>query len=315
MSDAFIITQEDSVSFDQIKSTEMIAYFDSSGTLKRFDALGDVMALFYLKEHDVLATVNKVNSKMLYAILNNGEIERIYYFDASKNDAYPVVQLPKEDKQLKGFEWQPDRRPKSKDDITPLNLRPCQREMYDTRPKTTFDETNTYFPGYMDNVYKTIARNDSLRRVRAVSRREKEDSAKLNALKSADSLSLSLKDSTLLSADSLKTGKIVSDTTVLDGIQAAADTTVKVLSDRQRRRQVRIDARNAKILVLQKRADDKKAAEKKAREIRLRKKIERILQAQRKQDLKDSLRVERYKVRYERRKARIIRRKDSPDSE
>jgi lipopolysaccharide export system protein LptA len=315
MSDAFIITQEDSVSFDQIKSTEMVAYFDSSGTLKRFDALGDAMALFYLKEHDALATVNKVNSKMLYAVLNNGEIERIYYFDASKNDAYPVVQLPKEEKHLKGFEWQPDRRPKSKNDITPLDLRPSQRELYDSRPRTTFYETNTYFPGYMDNVYKTIARNDSLRKIRAVRHREEADSAKQNALKSADSLSLSAKDSTLLIADSLGTSKTVSDTTVLDAPSAPADTITKVLSDRQRRKQVRIDARNAKIALLQKRADDKKAAEKKAREIRLRKKIEKILQARRKQDLKDSLRVERYKARYEKRKARIIRRKGLQDSE
>ena len=40
MSNAFITTQEDTVCFDQIKGTEMMAYFDSTRTLQRFDALG-----------------------------------------------------------------------------------------------------------------------------------------------------------------------------------------------------------------------------------------------------------------------------------
>ncbi len=40
MSNAFIIVQEDSLSFDQIRATEMMAYFDSTGTLRRFDAMG-----------------------------------------------------------------------------------------------------------------------------------------------------------------------------------------------------------------------------------------------------------------------------------
>ena len=59
MSNAFIIVQEDSLCFDQIKATEMVAYFDSTGVLSRFDALGDASAIFYLQEDSVYATVNK----------------------------------------------------------------------------------------------------------------------------------------------------------------------------------------------------------------------------------------------------------------
>ena len=33
MSNAFIIVQEDSLCYDQIKATEMLAYFDSTGVL------------------------------------------------------------------------------------------------------------------------------------------------------------------------------------------------------------------------------------------------------------------------------------------
>ena len=51
MSNAFVIIQESDVCFDQIKAAEMMAYFDSNTTLRRFDALGGTSALFYLEEN------------------------------------------------------------------------------------------------------------------------------------------------------------------------------------------------------------------------------------------------------------------------
>ena len=49
MSNAFIIVQEDSLSFDQIRATEMMAYFDSTGTLRRFDAMGGASGVFFIE--------------------------------------------------------------------------------------------------------------------------------------------------------------------------------------------------------------------------------------------------------------------------
>ncbi|MBQ6671766.1 MAG: hypothetical protein IJM73_00905, partial [Spirochaetales bacterium] len=99
MSNAFITIQEDSVSYDQIRGAEMMAYFDTTTVLERFDALGGASAVFYLEENDALATVNKVESKMLSAYFEKGELQRIYYFDNPHNDAYPTVQLPRDDRQ------------------------------------------------------------------------------------------------------------------------------------------------------------------------------------------------------------------------
>ena len=50
MSNAFVHNQQDSVHYDQIRSTEMMAYFDADSQLSRFDALGGASALFYLEE-------------------------------------------------------------------------------------------------------------------------------------------------------------------------------------------------------------------------------------------------------------------------
>ena len=40
----------------------MMAYFDTTRTLRRFDALGGASSLFYLTEDNALATVNKVEA-------------------------------------------------------------------------------------------------------------------------------------------------------------------------------------------------------------------------------------------------------------
>lgn len=93
MSNAFIIVQEDTLSYDQIRGTEMMAYFDSTGALRRFDSMGGASGVFYIEENGSLATVNKFESKMLTATLKDGNIQDLNYFDAVKTDAYPVVQM------------------------------------------------------------------------------------------------------------------------------------------------------------------------------------------------------------------------------
>ena len=173
MSNAFITTKEDTLCYDQIKGAEMMAYFDTTRTLRRFDALGGATALFFLTENNALATVNKVESKMLYALFDNGDLDKIYYFDNAKNDAYPVVQLPSEERYMKGFRWDPERQPRGRRDITPLEPRKSQRTSYLARPHAEFKETEVYFPGHINKIYKDIAYRDSMEVVKARQPKEK----------------------------------------------------------------------------------------------------------------------------------------------
>ena len=162
LSNAFITIEEAPGAYDQIRGTEMVAYFDSTNALTRFDALGGASSLFYLEENGALATVNKVESKMIYATFSGGQMERIYYYDNPKNDGYPTVQLPQEDKTLKGFRWDPDRRPASPLDVTALVPRKSERMAYLARPHAAFVQTEDYFPGHIGKVYRDIALRDSL---------------------------------------------------------------------------------------------------------------------------------------------------------
>lgn len=156
ISNAFIAVREDSIHFDQIKSAEILAYFDDDTALERFDALGGVNAVFYIEENATLATVNKVEGKMLSATMKDGDVERVYYYENPKNDAYPIVQISEKDQLLKGLDWKPDNRPKSRLDITDLEWRQTEREAYERHPRTTFFRTKKYFPGFIDQIYHDL---------------------------------------------------------------------------------------------------------------------------------------------------------------
>ena len=223
MSNAFIVIQEDSICFDQIKGTEMVAYFDTTGALKRFDSLGGASGLFFIEENDALATVNKFESKMLTATFQDGNIKDLNYFEEVKSDAYPVVQMKKDEKILKGFEWQPDKRPKDPSDITLLTPRESEREKYEAIPQAGFPLTEMYFPGHMGKVRKMLAQQDSIKRARNAERKRLEAERK-EAERIADSLKLASPDSLQTpQADSLDT---ISQTDSL--ILASAGDSLKV---------------------------------------------------------------------------------------
>lgn len=337
MSNAFIIVQEDTLSYDQICGTEMMAYFDSTGALRRFDSMGGASGVFYIEENGSLATVNKFESKMLTATLKDGNIQDLNYFDAVKTDAYPVVQMKKDEKILKGFDWQPDKRPKGPEDITPYKPRESQRKVYENVPRAEFAQTDIYFPGHMNSVYKMLARQDSLKRVRNAERRRLEAERKAEAARIADSLrivaaadslaladslaradSLALRDSlasrdslarqdSLVVSDSLSVSKADSLANDPSAIKKAEQERKKAESEKARKdRQAAKEARWAEL-------DARDAAKAKAKEEKaLKKKRQRTLKtlkAMEKRRAKEERMLERYKARYEKQKARKAARK------
>lgn len=343
MSNAFIIVQEDTLSYDQIRGTEMMAYFDSTGALRRFDSMGGASGVFYIEENGSLATVNKFESKMLTATLKDGNIQDLNYFDAVKTDAYPVVQMKKDEKILKGFDWQPDKRPKGPEDITPYKPRESQRKVYENVPRAEFAQTDIYFPGHMNSVYKMLARQDSLKRVRNAERRRLEAERKAEAARIADSLrivaaadslaladslaradSLALRDS-LASRDSLarqdslavKDSLVVSDSlSVSKADSLANDHSAIKKAEQERKKAEREKARKDRQAAKEARwaeLDARDAAKAKAKEEKAlkkkRQKTLKTLKAMEKRRAKEERMLERYKARYEKQKARKAGRK------
>ena len=333
MSNAFIHVQEDSIHYDQIRSAEMVAYFDKEGQLSRFDALGGALALFYIEENDALATVNKKDAKMLSAVFKDGTIQRIYYFQEVKSDAYPVVQMTKEDQTIKGFAWTPQDRPKSRYDITGLGFRNSQRKRYEAVPQPRFYQTDIYFPGYIADVHRQLQVRDSLKAVRARQRelerlqaeenaaREAADSlAKADSLAIADSLALAdslgiagspAKNDSLAIADSLATVDAPADslTNVSDSLAAAQPDEREMrrqqkLAEKAEAKRLRDEARearwaeqDAKDALKQARKDAKKAEA-------LRRKKARALRAAEQEKSREAVLLQKYLLKMEKAKAR-----------
>lgn len=320
MSNAFIIVKEDSLCFDQIRATEMLAYFDTTGALTRFDALGEANAVFYLQEDSVYATVNKSAAKMLSARFLNGELDKVYYFDAAKNDGYPVAQMTRDERVLKGFDWQIDACPRGKQDITLLSLRASERSSYSARPRATFEYTDRYYPGYIPGIMKQI-REGKVAKANAEARRKAAAQAKAAAADSltvaGDSLSVAQDSLSLSPADSLGTSlQSVADSTkaATDSLSMSSDSSsvnAPVLDPSALKKAQRDSIRAAKIAAREAKwarldsldaAKAKAAADKKAAKLRA-KKLKQ-LKALKAREEKENARLEKYKAAYLKQKER-----------
>lgn len=336
MSNAFIAIQEDTSHYDQIRGTEVLAYFDSKGGLKRFDVLGGSSTLFYLEENGTLATVNKTESKMLSATFQDGEIQRIYYYDAPKNDGYPIVQLKEGEKNLKGFNWQGARRPVDRNAVTPLSLRPSERRKYDARPRAQYKQTDIYFPGYIDDIHRQIQVRDSLKIVRQrearIAEQRAKEQARLDSIAFADSMaladSLALVDS-LATADSLAAlQKFTSDSLAVadsmknkDGLEAgekvmtpeelkakkkeeAAKAKAEAKKKREAAKKKKEDERNVKWAELDKRDAEKLMAKENERLEKQRAKKRKALAEEARRAERELQILQRYKDKYAKKKAK-----------
>lgn len=320
MANAFIHIQEDTAHYDQIKGTEMMAYFNADSQLERFDALGGASAIFYLEENDVLATANRKESKMLSAYFKDGNIHRVYYFDTAASDAYPVAQMTPEDQKLKGFNWTPEKRPVDRYAVTPLELRAPQRQNYSSVPRADYEQTDIYFPGYMDNIYVQIAVRDSLAEVRerqrAIEERERqrlEEQRLRDSVLMADSLKIKAAADSLALADSLKAVAdslhIADSLAALDSarLAAQADSSLvltkeqlreKARAERAEKKAQRLAAKEARWESLDKRDAEKARIREEKKLMKERRRKLKLLQAIEKERQKEELKLEEYKARF-----------------
>ena len=169
ITDAWIISEQDSVHYNQIKSTEMLGWFRDN-KIYRFDALGGVTAIFYMVDEDVVTTINLKEAKSMTAALKDGTAQRLLYMESIKSDAYPVGELEMSKQRLKGFEWRAAERPSRRDSITDRQMRVSERSKYVDLKKPLYRQTNKFFDGYMYELFEQI----NARKLAELQRRERE---------------------------------------------------------------------------------------------------------------------------------------------
>lgn len=145
LSNAFIAVQEDTIHYNQIKASEMAAYF-SNNELYRFDALGGVSAIFYMEEDSTITLMDQEECKMLTARIRNNEIQRTRSIGDLKQNVFPVYNLPLENQRLKGFEWRGGERPATRFEVVTRRIRESRREEIQGMELPEFIYTHKYFP-------------------------------------------------------------------------------------------------------------------------------------------------------------------------
>ena len=151
ITNAFIVAQEDTSHYNQIKSTEMAAYFKDD-ELYRFDALGGVSALFYMMEDSVITLMDREECRMMTVKIKDNEVQRVRSIGDLKQNVFPVYNLPEEEQRLKGFNWRGEERPLTRCDITARRIRKSRRPEMERLEMPGFSFTKKYFPELADEI-------------------------------------------------------------------------------------------------------------------------------------------------------------------
>ena len=120
--DCFAIEQVDRDRFNQLKGKRGRVYFEN-GEPKYVDILGNAQMVYYITETNAerrpeLVGVNVgVGTDMRIYFDNNRAPARVVTYDKADMQTYPVEALPDDQKQLNGYNWAPQKRPRSPQDV------------------------------------------------------------------------------------------------------------------------------------------------------------------------------------------------------
>ena len=155
ITNAFIAMQEDTIHYNQIKSTEMAAYF-SNNQLYRFDALGGVSAIFFMEEDSTITLMDREECKMMTAKIKDNQIQRTRSIQELKQNVFPVYNLTDDEMKLKGFEWRGEERPVTRFEITDRRIRRSNRREIESISKPSYIYTKEYFPVTFEDISNFI---------------------------------------------------------------------------------------------------------------------------------------------------------------
>jgi len=115
---SFIISEQDTGQFDQIKGKEMVGYIVDR-QLTKIDVNGNGQTLYYAREEEEIIGLNKAESSKISIRFKEGKIHKIYFIKAPEGELKPLTDLTESDKTLSDFDWKIRMRPRSKKDIFP----------------------------------------------------------------------------------------------------------------------------------------------------------------------------------------------------
>lgn len=114
---AFLVSRDDSAKYTQIKGKNMMGYFED-GKIKKLIVRGNGQTLYFPKDEQGYIGMNKTTSTDVIIYMNEeNRVEDIVLLVKPEGTLYPLNEVTKEDMYLKDFNWQEDKKPKTKEDI------------------------------------------------------------------------------------------------------------------------------------------------------------------------------------------------------
>jgi len=114
---AFIVSEEDTMRFNQIKGKNITGHFTES-ELRKINVNGHGQSIYYSKdEKNEYIGVNKADCTDMVIYIDSSEVQKITFITKPVATLYPVNELPKEELKLVGFKWFEELRPIDRYDL------------------------------------------------------------------------------------------------------------------------------------------------------------------------------------------------------
>lgn len=114
LGNAFIISQEDSLKFNQIKGKEVFGFF-ANDSLRKIEVKGNAQVAYYIRnDKKQLMALNKTDCSSIFVHFERGEMSKITFVKKPVSILIPIKDVDAEKERFKGFSWNPQRKPKNK---------------------------------------------------------------------------------------------------------------------------------------------------------------------------------------------------------
>ena len=113
---AFVVSQVDTLRFNQLKGRSLIGYFREN-KLYKINIDGNGESIYYLIDGDAIIGRNTTRCARIEIFVEDGKITEIYEYQSPEGEIDPPSVSPRENPKLPGFNWFDGIRPKNKLDI------------------------------------------------------------------------------------------------------------------------------------------------------------------------------------------------------
>ncbi|HAN79024.1 MAG TPA: hypothetical protein DCQ31_15275 [Bacteroidales bacterium] len=114
--ESFIISQEDTVHYNQIKGRDMKAHF-SQNQLSLIEVLSNAESIYFPKEETDIIGLNKSESERMKIYLTEGKVQKILFLAKPKILLSPLEDVKKEDFKFQKFVWLDTVRPYKPEEV------------------------------------------------------------------------------------------------------------------------------------------------------------------------------------------------------